>query len=107
MTRLASSLRRLALKSDHRTFMHAALVKKGGAIVSSGYNRGVVHAEAMALRLAFGNGNTLVSIRVTRGGQISNAKPCAACMKLAAESGIKKIIYSDDKRQLVTMRIRM
>jgi deoxycytidylate deaminase len=105
---LSKSLLRLTQKSRHFQFHHAVHVKRGGAVVSSGYNLETRHAEVAALEKLWPServGTTVVSIRVTKSGLLSSAKPCKNCMKYLLENGVKKLIYSDFDGKLVTEKL--
>jgi deoxycytidylate deaminase len=94
----ATKLRRLAKRSTHPLFQHAALVLKGGAVLAAGYNHEGIHAEAMALNKLWPSkrrGTTVISIRLNKSGRFSSAKPCKACAALLLASGVSKVQYSD------------
>ena len=98
--------KRLAKKARHTFAFHAAIVQKGGAVVSTGYNHDWIHAERKALNNLWPNkrkGCTVWSIRVTAGGRLANAKPCKACELYMVENGIKAVWYSNDTGQMVRM----
>ncbi len=105
MTRLA---KKLLPKARHHAHRHAAVVYRGGAVVSTGTNHDEVHAEVQALRKLWPDhrrGTTVVSIRMTRGGRIAMAKPCPMCESYMKEWGVKKVIYSNAMGQMETMRL--
>ena len=102
-------LLKTAEKSRHKLFFHAALVVSGGRILSSGYNRGTLHAEVMALRKLSHKQRchtTIWSIRVTNGGKLANAKPCPDCLETLRKSRVKTVIYSTAEGTIETLRIR-
>jgi pyrimidine deaminase RibD-like protein len=90
-------LRKLIEKSTHRLFFHAVLVERGGAILSSGYNHGKIHAEVNALSKLWPNkraGTKVWSIRITKSDTLGMAKPCSACEAFLRENGVKTVMYS-------------
>ena len=101
--------RRLCQKSNHN-HKHAALVVRGGSIVSTGYNHNGRHAEVSALSKMWPSerkGTTVFSIRFSKGGnKLANAKPCIECQAFLAANGVKKVVYSTVDGTLETMRIR-
>jgi dCMP deaminase len=88
-----------------------ALIVRGGAIISDGYNGTpsgfenicedeenrtkpyVLHAEANAItKVAKSNNSSLgATLYVT-------ASPCIECAKLIIQAGIKRVVYSEDYR---------
>lgn len=99
---------KLSRKARHHSHKHAALVYKSGALVSQGVNHDEVHAEVQALKKLWPSeraDTTVVSIRMTRGGKLGLAKPCVMCEAYMRGAGVKKVIYSDNSGQMVTMRL--
>ena len=107
--RIASFVRRAeayASNSKHIRYKHVAMVV-GRSFLSIATNvqgktcpmppsydkiQDKAHAEMRALHWAsHTKGCTLLSIRVG----LKNAKPCAGCLQLAHEYGIKDIVYSN------------
>lgn len=91
-----------------KTFRHAALVLRGGNIVSIGSNRSDTHAEVAALRNLWPSerrGCVVVSLRFTATGQLANAKPCPACQAFLIENGVTKAHYTTAERGWETMRL--
>ncbi len=102
-------LMKVVEKSRHSHFFHAALVLHGNRILSSGYNRGELHAEVMAMNrlpLEARPRSTVWSIRVTPTGKLANAKPCPECMEALRNNRVKKVVYSTAGGKLETMRIK-
>jgi len=102
-------------------YMVGAVVHSKSKILSSGHNQsskthpkamndghGVcVHAEHAALMgiQHYSQSNlevTVVRIR-RKDGEIAMSKPCASCMRLMESAGVKKIHYTDDDGNLVTI----
>lgn len=82
----------------------AALVVRGGAVVSSGVNlsRQGRCAERRALRPNQDfEGCTLYVVRAN--GRIS--KPCKNCMKAINESGVKWVVYINADQKAEVMRV--
>jgi cytidine deaminase len=108
MNEITPKMRKLFGRSNHPCHKHAAMVFRGGNLVSSGSNHETVHAEVQALKKLWPDhraGTTVVSIRMTRGGVLGMAKPCAACEKFMREAGVKKVIYSNALGQMEKMRL--
>lgn len=92
-----SLLRKVASRSDHSYFHHASIIISGGRIISWGYNRGLKHAEEMALRRAGKNakGATLVNVRLSKSGRFAMSRPCLHCGIMIGGYGIKKVMFSN------------
>lgn len=102
MLRLA---RRVAAKSTHR-FQHSALVFRGGALVSFGYNHDGRHAEVVALSKLWPSnrdGVTLFSLRFLRDGSLGLAKPCRACQTYLKKYGVGRVYYSETEGIIVRL----
>jgi cytidine deaminase len=89
-----SYLRKVAMRSRHDNYYHSAIVLKGGAIMSTGFNTATEHAEARALR-TWGSigGGTVITFMATKAGNIGSSNPCGACRNLMRDSGIETVIY--------------
>lgn len=99
--------RKFVQKSRHPNFMHVCIVIRGGAIKAIAVNHGGIHAEIRALNQIWPNkskGSTLISLRFTSGGLLASAKPCADCQTVIDSRGIKDVVYSTSKRQLLDLR---
>lgn len=101
--------KRLATKSEKK-FRHSALVLKGGALISSGYNKDARHAEIHGLRAIwhktnYYRGATLISIRIKKNGSYGHSRPCINCMGTIIDRGISKIIFMDKKGNWIEERI--
>jgi deoxycytidylate deaminase len=82
----------------------AALVVRGGAIISSSTNLGRYGrcAERRALRPHLDlEGCTLYVVRAK--GYVS--KPCGKCMRAIAEAGIKWVVYINELRQVEEVKV--
>lgn len=116
--RISSFARRAeayAENSDHNRYKHVAMVV-GRSFLSIATNvqgktcpmpssydkiKDKAHAEMRALHWAsHTKGATLFSIRAG----LKNAKPCAGCLRLAYEYGIKDIVYSNNGK-LYTIKL--
>lgn len=92
------AIRRIAKKSDHRWAHHVAILVGEGRIVAVGYNKGVTHAEEMAVRklkMSGGSAARLYSVRIRRDGKIGASKPCPNCESLLRDAGIRDVYYND------------
>lgn len=95
-------------RAQHPFAFHAVVVMKGGATISKGFNWGERHAEKNALGKLWPSkrrGCTIYSIRVTKGGKLSSAKPCPVCHEYLKENGIKTVYYSDSDGSIQRMRM--
>lgn len=103
----ARKLSKLALRSDHRNHKHAAIIIRGGAIISSGYNHGLKHAEVHAVEKlwpGFAERAVLVTLRLTRSG-FGMSRPCPECYQYLRGKGIRKVIYTGRDGTWVTEKI--
>lgn len=85
---------RLSSKSDHNKHKMAAVLVKGGAILSKATNKNTwgAHAEKRALKRAqCALGATLYIAREN----CRTSKPCPNCLNLLKQLGIKKIVYAN------------
>jgi deoxycytidylate deaminase len=103
------------------TFLVGAVVHCKGRILSSGHNKANkthpsaetngrnvrIHAEHSALIGVqhYERGNLEVTVvRIRRmDGSFAISKPCSNCMRLMEEAGIKKIHYTDNDGNLITI----
>ena len=101
-----------AAKSPNYSFHHGAIIILRGKIISRGYNKYCVpsvnkinpwsvHAEVAAINNALHKvstdelrKSTLVVIRLTREGNISNSYPCENCQRYIKMHKIKTVFYS-------------
>lgn len=95
---------KMADRSGADKYKLAALVVRGGAIVSSSTNLGRYGrcAERRALRPHLDlEGCTLYVVRAK--GYVS--KPCGKCMRAIAASGIKWVVYINELRQVEEVKL--
>ncbi len=85
---------RSASVSTHRNFKHGAVIEQSGRILSYGANKGEIHAEQAAILSGDFDGATLYSARITNGGHLALAKPCAKCMIRIRGAGIRRVFYT-------------
>jgi tRNA(Arg) A34 adenosine deaminase TadA len=97
----------MAESAPHEKWRVGAVIVRGGAVLSTGYNRyrnspsivqldGVsYHAEEAALRMV-GNaeGATIYVARVTKTGLLSLARPCPKCVPKLKEAGIHSMVWT-------------
>ena len=117
--RALSRLLALAAKSDHDKYQHAALVYKGGSLISQGNNRQYsqysargsvgLHAEVAALarvqdKRKLKNSSVTV-IRVNKAGLLVMSRPCPSCIRYMRQVGVSKMIYSDDNGDFVEEKL--
>jgi deoxycytidylate deaminase len=106
-SRVPAAAVRLLPKATHKCHKHAAVVYRGGAIVAMGYNHDEVHAEVSALNKLWPSerrGTRVVSIRMSKGGNLRLAKPCVDCEAYMRANGVKMVIYSDNNGNMVKER---
>lgn len=89
---------RLANESLHPKHKMAALVVKGGAIVSTATNSPSWHRHAERRCLKFGVSGDLIVI-ARKGGSMS--KPCSECLAAIQNAGIKRVVYANWNKELV------
>lgn len=106
--RFLKFFKKLASKSSHRNFHHAAIAMRGGSVAGIGVNSGNTHAEVAALRNIWPNrraGLKIISVRLTKAGKFANAKPCADCQRFLKNNGVKTVWYSDCDSRMQMMRL--
>jgi deoxycytidylate deaminase len=114
-----SILRQIKREASKATMRYqlGAVVVRGGRIISTGYNQhrhvdlpaawskreDTICAERDALRkcLHKAKGATVYVGKHTPGGRMRMARPCAACVAMMRDAGIKKIYYTDSNGNLV------
>jgi deoxycytidylate deaminase len=96
MTRPLRIARKAALRSRHPQHQMAAVVIRGGAVVSVGVNGapGGPHAETRALRPHMDYTGCDIYIVRLKGRKTS--RPCASCLKRIIEAGIDRVTYTDE-----------
>jgi len=101
-------LRRISKRSTHQRFNHVAIITAGKRVLATGYNRGELHAEEVAIRrLAHitrnsgGSPNpsslTLTSLMFKRkNGNIGESFPCNDCLQLINKAKIRWVTYVEN-----------
>lgn len=104
---------------------HAAIIVKGGRILSSGTNNkkrnkfvhlhyahySGFHAESAAIYRALHEHKTdlkdavVYVVRVRKDGSVANSKPCKHCQKLLTKYGVRRALYSNDIGGMEMMRL--
>lgn len=104
---------KLAAFSTHKRQKMAAVVVRGGAILSAAYNmcssnqsnniqKGHKCCERRALRPHLDTrGATIIVVR-QNGGM---SKPCVLCQRVIQEAGIKKVVYTDWNGEIVINKV--
>ena len=64
-----------------------------------------LHAEMSALVKCRKSPHTLYVARLKKDGSIGNAKPCPICLNAIQESGLKRIVYTNDDSSISFMNI--
>lgn len=83
----------MAQESNHKKHKMAAVLVKGGAVVSKNTNTEVAgqHAERRALKHPCIGGATVYVARA--GGKMS--KPCRTCRAALKQCGVSRMVYAD------------
>lgn len=84
--------RRISYTSTAVQQKMAAVVVRGGAVVSYATNHGWNHAEARACRPHLDLTGTTIFVARSN-GRVS--KPCPECRLLLATAGVKRMVYVD------------
>lgn len=107
ITKFINILINTAYKSNLK-FKHSAIIISGGKCVSVANNSdrtyidgkiyGGLHAEHAVIRKCKKQlrGATLIVIRLSKTGLLSESMPCVQCKKIISDCGIKKIYYSNN-----------
>ena len=99
---------KVASYSDHHQHKMAAVVIRKNKLISFGFNSlkthtksphlwKSTHAEFSAIKGINKEqleGASILVFREQRDGTMANARPCASCLKLIINSGIKKIYFT-------------
>jgi deoxycytidylate deaminase len=116
---------KLADCSTYGNFRHGAVLVKGGAVQSLGYNNekycskgakyrpedkghATYHAEISAILgvpYHITKNSMIYVARVNKMGESRISKPCSMCQAVLASQGIKKAIYSIDDHRYGIMKI--
>jgi len=103
-------LREIASRSDHNSYLHVAVVTRGGVLMAAECNQGSHHAECRALEQLWPSerrGTTVYSLRFTLGHKrLALAKPCPECDAYMRKYGVKKVVYSTTSGELIQFRMR-
>ncbi len=94
----SKAIKTLATRSNHSRFNHGAIVLKGGAIQSMGYNFNDTHAEVHALKKLWPSkraGTTVFNLRFAV-NSISNSRPCDSCMDYMVQNSVKNIWFFEN-----------
>ena len=103
-----------ALESTCRVPMVAFLLRNGKPIAygvnKKGFRGASIHAEIDCLRkIRFqkrrGKNTTMVVIRHLRDGSMANAKPCANCVEVLKNMGVKNVAWTTNKQSFEMSRI--
>ena len=111
-----SVARYLATKSKSKN-THGAVVVKSGRVIGTGWNKTrnhpafvspehiksdcSYHAEEVAIREASDSnlrGAVIYVARVNRQGNDRDSQPCSKCSALIQDAGIKRVVYTSEKR---------
>jgi tRNA(Arg) A34 adenosine deaminase TadA len=101
VNRFRTHLTKLAHRSPHVLYQHAALVAQGTRVLGEGTNSAGLHAETNAIRIAMRGtrdagdlrGTTVYTLMVKRAtGHLGNGAPCARCLSAMREYGIRRVV---------------
>ncbi len=110
ITKFLPLLEKLAARSGHSQHQMSCVIVQKNRVVSFGWNSvkthtrstaryNMLHSEVAAL---LGNdynvtkGATAYVFRRNKLGCLSNAKPCDGCMVALKQSGIKRVVYTNN-----------
>lgn len=103
MTRDRNYLYKAALvaskRKDQRSFWVGAIGRRSDGVHVCSYNGAAqnkcaeIHAEAR-LCLKLDVGATVWVARMSKNGEMANAKPCPNCERILRKKGVKKVIYT-------------
>tara|TARA_B100000035_G_scaffold207211_1_gene177251 strand:+ start:607 stop:975 length:369 start_codon:yes stop_codon:yes gene_type:complete len=94
--------------------MHGAVIWKKGKIIGAGYNYPIsapnitqrqvsIHSEKDCLNGLHSNqifDSCVLTVRVTKNGDMLNGQPCKGCKKLLKRKGVKKVYWYDSELNL-------
>lgn len=95
---------KLANRSTHRQYKMAAVLLRGGSIISKAHNTTTWngHCERRALRPGIdARGTVLIVVR----SNMRCSKPCDRCMEAIRAAGVKKIGYVDSNLHFVWQKV--
>lgn len=93
-------------RCNHPWAYHVALMVRKSRIISIGINYAWNHAEEDAIGkcpAGLRKECVLYSIRISKGGKVSNAKPCKECQELIEREGIQLVMYSNELGNIVQL----
>lgn len=113
-----------AITSEFPTFKHGAVLAKGASILNLGVNKNqfssfaarfkevpyhaTIHAELgciLGVDRESTSGSTVYVVRINPQGEWRMSKPCCMCQAAMRHVGIKKVIYSVDKKHIGEMKL--
>lgn len=102
--KLLNVAHKLSFTGSHsnKKFRMAAVVAKGGAVLSVGANIRDHHAEMRALRPHRCFEGATIYVARTTGGV---SRPCDDCMRLIRNAGLSYIVYFNSLRETVKERV--
>lgn len=95
---------KVSKKSSHPKHKMAAIVVRGGSLLSSASNLHLryKHAEIRALRPHLNlKGGTLYVVRKNGG----NSRPCEVCWNSIVNSGINTVVFINEKKDIVIEKV--
>ena len=117
---LLTRLKQFAALSPFNYKHAAAVLDDRGNVISTGFNikkthpkqakyaklakqegKQFLHAEIAALVKLRSRGTSIVVCRFSSRGLLKSSRPCEVCMLAIKEAGIRTIIYSNEKGELV------
>lgn len=96
-----------ANKSSHPKHRHAAIIFHKDQIVAIANNNSEEHAEHRAIKIAkilgYKSELTLLSIAITKKGELKLAKPCNKCMAKISREKINNVYYTTKQQTIVKL----
>ena len=86
---------------------HATVIFKNGTLICFANNSGKYHAEVKALQIAkiygYKRDLVLISLRVTKTGELTMAMPCPKCLRYIQQYKDITVMYSNEKGVIVKL----
>lgn len=100
-------IRRVAERSNHPDYKHAAIYIEGARILAHAANFDHKHAEERCLRKVskIGKRGVLLSGRVSPDGQLRMARPCSRCEASLRKAGVRLVRYTNELGEWVEMEV--
>ena len=117
--------KKIATKSDYGKFRHGAVLVKGNSVRNISCNKhrhcsfgsrfrdkdcgdATLHAELgaiLGMDRSTTTGATVYVARINKNGDARNSKPCAMCQAAMEYVGIRRVVYTDEEGDVVSMKL--